>query len=213
MNKKLITLIFLSIIFIGYTSAQDARAILDKASESYAGSGVITVKFSLDAKDLKANQTFSQDGTAYMKGNKFKIELPEAVTWFDGKTQWTYLKNTEEVNITNPTGDELQAISPSVLFSIYKKGFDLKYKGVKNVRGKMVQEIEMTAQDKKTELKKIIVEINKSSGTFSKIVLYDANGMENTLTVTGYKSNQPLGEEVFAFNKKDYPEAEIVDLR
>lgn len=46
-----------------------------------------------------------------MKGNKFKIEIPDAITWFDGTTQWVYIKDTDEVNITNPTGDELQAIS------------------------------------------------------------------------------------------------------
>ena len=213
MIKKLISLILLSIAIVGYSSAQNAKSILDKASESYTKSGIVVAKFTLDVKDLKANQTFSQDGTAYMKGDKFKIELPEAVTWFDGKTQWTYIKSTEEVNITTPTGAELQAISPSALFSIYKQGFDLKYKGEKNVRGKMVQEIELTAQNKNADLKKILVEINKSDNSFSKIVLYDSNGMENMLTITSHKANQALGNDIFTFNKKDYPDAEIVDLR
>lgn len=213
MKNKIISLIVLLTIGVGVLCAQDARAILDKASENYKKSGIIMTKFSLDTKDEKANQTFSQDGTAYMKGDKFKIDIPQAITWFDGKTQWTYIKDNEEVNVSNPTGAELQAISPSVLFSIYKDGFDLKLKGEKTVKGKQVYEIEMKAQAKNADLTKILVEINKADNNFSKIVLYDKNGMENTLTINSYSANQSLGEDVFVFNQKDYPDAEIIDLR
>lgn len=213
MKNKLIFLTLLLAFSSSILFAQDARSILDKASSNYNQSGIIVAKFTLDVKDIKENQTFSQDGTAYMKGDKFKIDIPEAISWFDGKTQWTYIKNTEEVNITNPTGAELQAISPSVLFSIYKTGFDLKYRGTKTVRGQVVYNIEMTAQDKKADLTKILVEIDKNTNSFSKIILYDKNGMENTLTINSYKPNQNLTESIFKFEAKDYPDVEIVDLR
>ena len=211
--KKVLFFLSLCFMTVGSVLAQDARTILDQALSAYTKAGGMTVTFSLDTKDTKANHTYSQDGTAWMKADKFKIELPEAITWFDGKTQWTYIKNTEEVNITNPTGKELQAISPSVLFSIYKNGFDLKYKGEKNVKGKAVQIIELTAQDKKADLKKILVEINKADKNFSKIVLYDTNEMENTLTINSYQQSANLGDNTFTFDKADFPDAEIVDLR
>lgn len=211
--KRIYFALAFSLIFITSVLAQDARAILDKASASYNSSGIIVAKFTLDAKDIKANQTFSQDGTAYMKGDKFKIEIPDAITWFDGKTQWIYLKGNEEVNITNPTGAELQAISPSILFSIYKQGFDIKHKGDKVVKGQNITEIELTAQQNKSDLTKIIVEINKANNHFTKIRLYDKNGMENTLTINSYAPNQNLADHIFTFNKKDFPDAEVIDLR
>lgn len=212
MKTKLLGLFFLCFV-TGILHAQDARSILDKAAENYSKSGAVTAKFTLNTKDVKEKYTYSQDGTADMKGNKFRIEVPEAITWFDGKTQWIYIKDNDEVNITNPTGAELQAISPSMLFSIYKKGYDLKYNGQRTEKGKVVQEVEMTAQDKKNELKKVIVQINKANNTFSKIVLYDANGMENTLIVNSYKPNSTLSDAAFVFNSKDYPNAELIDLR
>ncbi len=211
--KRISLILAFSLLFITSALAQDARAILDKASASYNSSGVIVAKFTLDAKDIKANQTFSQDGTAYMKGDKFKIEIPDAITWFDGKTQWIYLKGNEEVNITNPTGEELQAISPSILFSIYKQGFEIKNRGEKVVKGKTVYQIELTAQQRKSDLTKIIVEINKANNHFTKIILYDTNGMENTLTINSYNPNQNLTDHIFTFDKKDFPDAEVIDLR
>lgn len=211
--KKIITLLTLSIISLASLLAQDAKSILDKASDSFLQSGGATIKFTLNTKEVKSTQIYSQDGTAYMKGDKFKIEIPGAITWFDGKTQWVYIEDNEEVNISNPTGSELQAISPSVLFSLYKTGYDLKYKGEKSLKEKTVMEIEMKAQHKKNQLQKIIVSVNKTDNTFAQITLYDNNGMENTLIVNKYTATNSFTDSFFVFDKEEYPDAEIVDLR
>ena len=39
-----------------------------------------------------------------MKGDKFTLVTPDALTWFNGTTQWTYVERNEEVNVTNPNG-------------------------------------------------------------------------------------------------------------
>lgn len=212
MKTKLLSLI----AFWAFTfsvSAQDARSILDKASDAYNKAGAVTVTFTLNTKDTKAKTTYSYDGKAYMKGDKFKLEIPDAITWFDGKTQWVYVKDTEEVNISNPTGDELQGISPSVLFSIYKKGYNLAYKGEKRIGTKVIQEVELTSQKKNADIKTILVQIDKTNNTFYSISLTDKAGMLNTLLIKSYQKGANIPDTTFSFNKKDYPKAEIVDLR
>lgn len=209
--KLLATAIFT--VFSLSVSAQNARAILDKASETYNNAGGVTATFTLDSKDTKAKSTYSYDGKAYMKGNKFKIEIPDAITWFDGTTQWVYIKDTEEVNVSTPTGEELQAISPSVLFNIYKKGFNLNYKGEKHISGKLLQEIDLTPQKKGSEFTKITVLVNKASNTFWRITLTDKVGIENILTIKNYQTGTLIQDSTFQFNAKDYPRVEIIDLR
>lgn len=212
MKTKLFSLIILLMAAIG-TSAQDARAILDKAAEAYNKAGGVTVSFTLDSKDTKAKTVYSYDGKAYMKGDRFKIEIPDAITWFDGTTQWVYVKDTEEVNISNPTGEELQGISPSMLFSIYKKGYNLAYKGEKRIGGKSIQEVELTPQKKNADITKITVQIDKINNVFSKIVLTDKVGMQNILTIKNYQTGSNIPDTTFSFSKNEYPRAEIVDLR
>lgn len=206
-------ILFIISVFTISLSAQSAKEILDKASDAFLKAGGVTTEFTLNTKEIGSKQIYSQDGTADMKGDKFKIEIPDAITWFDGKTQWIYMKDVEEVNVSNPSGAELQAISPSILFSIYKVGYDLKYNGEKKLNGKTVLEIELNAQNKKNELKKVIVYVYKSDNTFAKIILYDSNNMENTLIINSYKTNRLLTDSFFVFNKKEYPDAEIIDLR
>jgi outer membrane lipoprotein-sorting protein len=208
--------LFALILFAAITPAipaQDARAILDKASGAYTKAGAVTASFTLDAKDAKAKNTYSYDGKAYMKGDKFKIEIPDAITWFDGTTQWVYVKDTEEVNISNPTGEELQGISPSVLFSIYKKGYDLSYKGEKREAGKTLQQVELSPQKKNADITKILVSVDKATSIFYKIILTDKAGIQNTLTIKSYQAGSNIPDATFTFNKKEYPNAGIVDLR
>lgn len=212
MKTKLFTLILLATSTL-LASAQDARTILDKASETYNKAGAVIASFTLDSKDPKTGSIHSYDGKAYMKGDKFKIEIPDAITWFDGTTQWVYVKDTEEVNITSPTGEELQAISPSVLFNIYKKGFKLSYKGEKKAAGKVLYEVELTPEKKGGDFTKIIIQIDKVSNIFYKVRLIDKAGLENELTIKNYQTDKNLPDNTFQFDKKDYPRVDIIDLR
>lgn len=214
---KVRLIIFLSLL-LGFglnveLQAQTARSILDKASDAYNKAGAIQASFSLNVKDARGQTTYSYQGKAQMKGDKFRIEIPDGITWFDGKTQWVYLRESDEVNITNPTGEELQAISPAAMFNSYKKGYNLKSNGSKTVRGKSVYEVEMTPQKKNADVRKIIVQIDKANNIFSSITMVDRSGNQNILTVTSLQTKVNIPESRFVFDKKEYPQSEIIDLR
>lgn len=211
MKLKLLIL-FTLIPFLGI-EAQNARAILDKAAAAYTKAGGLTASFTLDSKEIKTKSIYSIDGTISMKGDRFKIDIPDVTTWFDGKTQWVYMKGTDEVNITEPTGEELQGISPSSIFSIYKQGFDLLYKGEKKVAGNALFEVELISQNKSSNFTKIIVQIDKTTNLFHQIILFDKSGYENKLSIRKMKTNINLLDKTFIFNKSEYPDVEIIDLR
>lgn len=211
MKLKLLGLFFL-IATIG-ANAQSARTILDNAAATYAKSGGISASFTLNMKEIKSGNVYSSDGTVKMKGEKFFIDVPEISTWFNGTTQWVYSKGTDEVNITEPTQEELQGISPSLVFSIYKQGFDLVYKGQKTENGISVLEVEMTPKTANEQIKKIVVNINKATNMFQKIVIFDQSGYENTLIIRKAQTGVSLPDTTFTFNESDYPDAEIIDHR
>lgn len=211
MKLKLLILITL-IPFLGI-EAQNARAILDKAAAAYTKAGGLTASFTLDSKEIKTKSIYSIDGTISMKGDKFKIDIPDATTWFNGKTQWVYMKGTDEVNITEPAGEELQGISPSSIFSIYKQGFDLLYKGEKKIAGIALFEVELISQNKSSNFTKIIVQIDKTTNLFHQIILFDKSGYENKLSIRKMQTNINLLDKTFIFNKSEYPNVEIIDLR
>ena len=99
-------------------TAQTAKSVLDKAAAS------ITVKEGVKANFRMSGTHGMTNGSIAIKGKKFYATTPQATVWFDGKTQWTYMKNNDEVNISTPTEAQLQAINPYNFINLYKKGYN-----------------------------------------------------------------------------------------
>lgn len=211
MKKNISILVFLLCVF--GLNAQNAKDILDKANLAYNQAGGITASFTVNTEDIKGKTVYSQDGKAYLKGNKFKIDVPDGITWFDGKTQWVYAKGSDEVNVSNPTGEELAGVSPSVLLSLYKAGFKLNYKGEKKEKAKTVYIVEMIPLGKKTEFSKMIVTIDKATNIFTSVSTYGKDGVDNHLIINKIQTGVSLADNIFIFNKKEYPGVEVIDLR
>ena len=89
----------------------------------------------------------SASGTMCLQGEKFHITTPEMVTWYNGETQWSYIKANEEVNVSVPTEEEKQSMNPYSFVGLYKKGYDCQMKET-TLRGKPCYEVTLTAQDR-----------------------------------------------------------------
>ena len=213
---KIITYILCCFLSIGLTFAQKdskAKELLDKSSATFTQARGISATFSLNIKDPKARVTESFDGTIDMKGDKFSLNVPEYELWFNGKTQWVYLKGNEEVNISEPSEDEMQMLNPSLLFTLYKSGFRPKYIGEKaDIKGKQVYEIELTPSKKK-DIVKMLVQIGKVSSLPHSITIYYKNNIINIIYINRYETGKSYDDSHFSFDKKKYPGVEIIDLR
>ena len=148
-----------------------------------------------------------------MKGEKFVLKTSDIITWFDGKTQWSYLTQNDEVNISTPTEAELQGLNPYALLYLYKKGFDYELGKVADFHGKQVYEVILTATDKKQDLSRIVLYVVKSTYQPVYIKVEQRDGSRSEITITRYQTGLKLSDSVFVFNKQQYPTAEIIDLR
>jgi outer membrane lipoprotein-sorting protein len=193
---------------------KDAKAkdLLDKSAATLAQSGDISACFTLNIKDKMNKTNHAFDGTILMKGNKFKIDTPDQNIYFDGKTQWIYQKSYEEVNITQPAGGEMQALNPKSIFAICKKIGNYKYVGTKtDIKMRKVQEISIFPQ--KGDISQITVQINNTDYFPVSFHIFYKNKIENRIYINKYKTKQNFSDSRFVFDSKQYPDAEIIDLR
>ena len=151
--KKICFLIAATLISAA-TFAQTAKSVLDKAAAN------ITVKSGVQAKFKMTGSMGNTSGTIAIKGRKFHATTPQAIVWFDGKTQWTYMKNNDEVNVTTPTESQLQAINPYNFINLYKNGYDATL----NSSGKDYV-VHLTASTKDKKIRELFITVNKSSNT------------------------------------------------
>lgn len=213
MLKKGIVLLLLSFCSVLGGLAQDAVAILDKSAQFYELSNGIKAKFTLHTSIPQQNVSKSLEGIIQMKGDKFKLETPDMTTWYDGKTQWVYVERNEEVNISTPTGDELQFTNPALVLRMYKKGFSAVYKGSSTTRqAKAAYDIVLTP-NKKSDVKRVEMQVEKLSGAPAAFTITDKNGATYSIYISQWQTEVNQKDAVFVFDGKDFPDAEIVDLR
>ena len=198
----LVLILFLSVSLSAQKDKQ-AREILDKTANALQQAGGIRATFG-----------GTGNGTLLLKGNQFYLNSGGIQSWFDGKTQWSYVTKNDEVNVSNPTQEELQQINPYTFLYMYQKGFSYKLGATKTFRGKSVWEVVLTARDKKQELERITLFVTKD--TYEPLyILLQQRGQQtrNEITVTSYQTGQNYMDRVFTFDKKQYPNAEVIDLR
>lgn len=200
--NRIYTLFFLLMLTLSLSAQQDTKAkdILDKTVEKYNQSKGISVIFG-----------GSQSGKLLLKGEKFQLTTQDVTTWFDGQTQWSYLKQNEEVNISTPTPEELRAINPYAWLSLYKQGFNYRYSGVKTREGKQGHEIVLTTQTKQ-DIQSITLLIGSDYEPIY-IGILPTEGQMQEFIVHNYRTQLNLNDNAFRFDKNKYPNAEIIDMR
>lgn len=212
--KKYIFSLLIALLSLPMFAQQQAQAkvILDKTASAFRNAGGVKAEFKVIAS-AKGKAIGESTGTIQLKGDKFVLKTPEGSTWFDGKTQWSYLAGSDEVNISNPTETELQSLNPYALLQIYQKGFTFRMGAVKLFRGKSVYEVILTANNKRQEVSRIVLYITRDSYQPVYILMEQRNKDRSEIEVTGYQTGMKYADSLFVFNKKQYPKAEIIDLR
>lgn len=194
-----IFILFLSVSLYAQKDKQ-AREILDKTARALQQAGGIRATFE-----------GTSEGTLLLKGNRFYLNSGGIQSWFDGKTQWSYLESSEEVNVSNPTPEELQTINPYALLSIYKSGYNYTYAGSKKRNGKQGFEVILTPE-KKQDITSVTLFVSRTYQPLY-IKVEQNNQPASEIRVTSYQTNRPLDNAAFRFDKKKFPNAEVIDLR
>ena len=201
MKKVYLLLTVMLLALAGSASAQTAKEVLDKCAAVVSDKNGVTASFSMQSAQYK-----NVSGTIAVKGQKFRAHTDMATMWFNGKTQWTYLKKNDEVSVTNPTEAQLQALNPYNFINMYKKGF--KYTMTTTTGG---YKVHLTATDPKRKVQEMFITVSKGSYVPTEVKLLQ-DSKWTTFTISNLKK-AALADAEFKFNSKDFPSAEVIDLR
>lgn len=189
-------------------SEPEAENILRRVEEHFRKAEGVEATFSVR---LPQGET---TGTIRLKGNKFVLEAGGVTTWFDGRTQWSLLDAGNEVNVSEPTAEELQTLHPYAWLSLYRQGYEARmHRGKNTVNGTC--EVELTASPTTAAaMEKITVWIDRATWRPVRIGLTPAGGGETTLIVVdSCREGQAYPDRMFAFDPKEHPGVEVIDLR
>jgi outer membrane lipoprotein carrier protein len=215
MKKFLI--IICSFLFISVSAQVDqkARQILEQASKKMQSFQSISIAFTFTMENAKMNIHEKNSGFLVMKGEKYQVKLPDMgmQVFSDGKTVWNYMKEANQVTISN-AGDEGQGIiDPTTIFNVYQEGFIYKFIEDKSVNGRVISYVELVPLDKTKEFTKMVAGIEKDKQLIFSLVTYGKDENLYGIYVNDFKSNQPVSDSDFVFEKAKFKDVEVVDFR
>jgi chaperone LolA len=182
-------------------SDAQARKVLDKTAALIGRKGGASANFSISGAKIGATS-----GTIAIKGNKFHATTPQATVWYDGKTQWSYMKKTNEVNVTTPTLAKQTTMNPLTFINMYKKGF--RYTMTQSAGA---YQVHLTSTDSSKRVKEMFITVDKKTYHPTEVKLLQKQKW-TTFTIKNMKTAK-LSDAAFKFNSKDFPTAEVIDLR
>lgn len=81
------------------------------------------------------------------------------------------------------------------------------------VNGQRAYVIDMIPTTSRSDFKQLSVAVDKKTNTVLQIKTTLKNNQKNSIDIKNYNDNHNFPDSVFVFNKADYPDVEVVDLR
>ena len=195
----------LVIIFSGAVSfaVSPAEEVMKNCAAKFSNAPSVTLEFAIAQSDGSAT------GTMLMSKRLFRLSTADLTIWFDGKTQWTYMANANEVNITEPTGEELMESNPFELISTFQQNFNCKVLKSSNV----ADIIELTPKYKGSNMSSARITVSKSTGWPTAMIITFDGGNTISVSIGKVTVGKFVSASQFRYDPKVCHGAQIIDLR
>ena len=203
-KTKIVVSIFSLFLTISSLKAQNTQSLLSEVSNKVKSYENIQIDFKYSLENTRENVKQDTRANITLKGDNYVLNMLGVTRIFDGKTIYTIVPEDEEVTISNYSKKEDKSISVSEMLTFYENGYNYKMDIQQNIRGRKIQFIKLSPIDSNTEIKNILLGIDMQTKHIYKLIQIDSSGTNYTITVNSFKTNQPISQNLFIFDKEKY---------
>ena len=204
--KKIVVLL-ITIMFSATAFAQidtKAEQLLDVVSEKMNSYENIYVEFNYKLHNAEENVNQETRGNVAMKGELYNVNFLGVNQLFDGKKVYTIISEDEEVNVSDADADDEATLTPSKFFSFYKNGFTYSWDILENMNGRKIQFVKLIPIDSNSEISSVLLGVDVKTNHIYRLIETGNNSTVTILTITKFKTDQPLSSKLFLFDEAKY---------
>lgn len=202
--RRLFSIVSLLMVALCVGAASSGGALLQRCAAKIKSAPSLSVTYTVSADGNTA------EGLLVLQGEMFTISTPGMVSWYGGKSQWTYSDQIGEVNVISPTAEEVQQINPFAIVKSFSSSYSSEQ--VKSSSAG-VTTLRLTANNRKSDISSADVTINDKTLYPTRIVLTMSNRQKVTINIKNVKAGGKLPVSNFRFDVKRYPNVQVIDLR
>lgn len=214
--KKFLILSLTMLIAIFVNAQSDAQAVdlLKEVSTKMDAYKSLKLDFNVYVEDLHEAKRQSHPGKAIYKAGNYRLELMGQIVFSDGKTNWTYLEDADEVNITDNLDDDQNIMDPKSILKDFEKDFKVRFVSDKFEKNRPLVEIDMIPKkidDKKYS--RITLKVDKSKKQIYSVRYIGKDGVSYLIEIHGFAENPNTPDSEVKYSDNLFPGAEIIDMR
>ena len=210
--KKTGLTILLALIVAGVSAQKDPEAVkvLTEFGNKATSAPSVRIDFGITAYDSQEDNETTMEGSAVIRGDSYRVTLPDNILLADGNAVWNFMPDLNEVTITesDPT-DESFLSRPSLLFTMYREDYKVR----------MLEQsprdwtIDLYPEDLNMNLVRIRMIIGKQNHDLISAEYKTKDGITLTLTALKYDLSFSRPAGYFTFNPADHKGVEVIDMR
>ena len=198
-----LTALLAMVVFGAHAAGNNAAALLAKVKSKIASSPSVEATFSINGGEGPVQ------GSATMAGEKYFMTTPVLTVWYDGRTQWTFLKSSNEVSITEPEVADLMASTPFAILSAPADSYKLRM--LSDSEGR--KRVELTPKSPLAGIENIVLFIKPATSLPAAIVVRFDDGRRVDVVIDNIAAGASKPISAFRYDAKRFPAQEVIDLR
>ena len=179
--------------------ADKAKNLLDEVNSKMSAYNNIYIDFKYNLDNMAENINQETKGNVTIAKDKYLLNYLGATKMYDGSKTYTIVPENEEVTIEKNANEET-----AIMLTFYKKGYKYKWDIQQNIRGRKIQYVELKPQKQSSEVKQILLGIDIQTKHIYNLIEIGKNGTKTTITINTFKTNQPLSDNIFKFDREKY---------
>lgn len=201
-------LVLLLIFPIAVVAQGDAAAFIEKAVAKLKSDAAVHMDYGYAVYDEGGRLLQEDTGIIRIDGNCYSLLMDNMKVWCDGKTQWSYMRDVNEIYITSATSEEAQNLSPLNMMERFRK---ISSPVMKSENGKVV--VALSNGSGEAEINKVVLRFDGNSHRLEGMSIYMTNAGRVEVCLSNYAAKCKFAESSYICPVENFPGAEVVDMR
>ncbi len=207
-NLFFVFLAMLQLPLFAQNEEVDADAVLDKALASIKADLPVRMDYDYKVFDDNTELLMNDKGVIYIDNNRYALLMQDMKVWCDGETQWSYMREINEVYITDAAADEAQNLSPLYVMEHYRDGYSRSAVSKDGFTAVMLK-----AMNEDSDVECVLLLISEENYRLVSMIISMPGQGAVEIDLDGYVAKCGVDDDVFTCPLDDFREAEVIDMR
>ena len=205
--KKTILILLIYLNCNSIYSQNDSRAIslLNKVSEKIDSSVSFKISFTYTLENINEGINQNSDGSIIIKEDNYLLDFMGIKQLSDANKIYSIVPENEEIIISNVEDDDNNTIKPSKLLVFYRDGYLILWDKNEVIDDNVIQFVKLIPIDSVSDIDYLLLGIDTTTNDIKKLIEIGKNQTKTILTVKSIEYDILIEDNLFVFNKDDYP--------